>query len=56
MTIEVGYYCKECSSPAMLIDGEIVRSCTHTGTVVAELEAHVTANGGVSDTPSPSNG
>lgn len=58
MTIEAGYHCKECGSPAMLIDGKIVRSCTHTGTVVAECSAHVTANGGltVNDKPSPDNG
>lgn len=47
MTTETGYKCKECGSPVVLVDGKIVRSCYHTGTVIAECEAHVTANGGV---------
>jgi len=56
MTVEIGYYCKECNSPAIVKDGVLIRSCMHTTTVIAECEAHVTANGGVSVEPSPSNG
>ena len=49
MTIENGYQCKECGAEAVMVDGQIVRSCQHTGTVIAVLEAHVTANGTVSN-------
>lgn len=45
--IETGYECKECGSPAVMQDGVIVRSCGHTGTVVMQMEAHVTASGTV---------
>ena len=57
MQVETGYHCKECGSPVIILEGKIVRSCTHTGTVVAECEAHVTAHGGVtSAVASTSNG
>ena len=42
--IETGYQCKECGAPAMLEDGKIVRTCLHTGTVIAVMEATVTAH------------
>ena len=45
--IEHGYECKECGAPVMLMDGQIVRSCAHTGTVIATMEAHITASGTV---------
>lgn len=47
--IEHGYQCKECGSPAVMKDGVLVRSCGHTGTVIATLEAHVTGNGAVNN-------
>ena len=57
MQVETGYYCKECNSPVMIIGGEVVRSCTHSSTIIAECEAHVTAHGGVTNAViSPSNG
>lgn len=51
MAVEQGYECKECGSPVVLVDGQIVRSCKHTGTVIAVMEAHVTASGGVTNAP-----
>lgn len=45
--IETGYSCKECGAAAIIEDGVVVRACEHTGTVVAEMEATVTADGGV---------
>lgn len=39
--IETGYQCKECGAPAVLNDGVILRSCVHTGTVLATMEATV---------------
>lgn len=50
---ETGYQCKECGAEAVMVDGRIVRSCEHTGTVIAALEAHVTANGAVSNGQTP---
>lgn len=47
--IETGYSCKACNAPATLVDGAIVRTCEHTGTVIAGMSAHVTANGGVAE-------
>jgi hypothetical protein len=46
--IETGYYCKECGAPAVIEDGKIVRSCEHTGTVIADCQAVVSQDGGVS--------
>lgn len=47
--IETGYSCKECGAPATLVDGAIVRTCSHTGTVIAAMSAHVTGTGGVAE-------
>ena len=45
--IETGYYCKECNAPAFIEDGVLVRTCEHTGTVIADCEATVSQDGDV---------
>jgi hypothetical protein len=39
------YICKECSKEALDINGKIVRSCEHTGTIILELNVIVTGEG-----------
>jgi hypothetical protein len=34
------YACKECGAAARVEAGAVVRSCAHTGTVVANISAH----------------
>ena len=35
---QTGYACKECGSPARVVEGgEILRSCGHSGTVLARM-------------------
>ncbi len=61
MTIETGYQCKECGSPAVIQDGKVVRSCLHTGTVIAMMDVMVSAGnltsvGSNGQSPSPTVG
>lgn len=39
--IELGYECKQCGKPAYLRHGNLHRSCKHTGTVIAKMDAVV---------------
>ena len=39
--------CKDCGTPAAVVDGKVVRSCDHTGPVVAHLEAVARGAGGM---------
>lgn len=48
-SVDTGYQCKACGAPAIIENGQILRSCTHQTTVLALCSAVVSANGGVSD-------
>ena len=37
-----GYFCKECNMPVIIRDGEIIRACNHTGTIVLGMSAIAT--------------
>lgn len=39
LAAKTGYFCKECGRPVIYKDGLPVRSCQHTGTIVAPMEA-----------------
>lgn len=45
--IEGGYACKQCGRPAVIVDGQIVRGCNHTGTVVMAMECNMDQEGGL---------
>jgi ribosomal protein L37AE/L43A len=36
------YICKECGKPVKMIDGKLIWSCDHNGTVVATMSAVAT--------------
>jgi hypothetical protein len=40
--MEEEYICKECGKSVRLIDGEVIRSCDHKGTVTAAMSAVAT--------------
>jgi transposase-like protein len=39
LAAKTGYFCKECGKSVVYKDGMPVRSCEHTGTIVAPMEA-----------------
>ena len=44
--IETGYECKECSRPAIIDDGKVIRSCEHSDKpVIAVMTAVATGEG-----------
>jgi len=40
-----GYSCKECGSPASIEKTGLIRTCEHTGTVIATMSATVYGEG-----------
>lgn len=47
-----GYTCSTCSLPVVLLgDGKLVRSCTHTTPVHANMSAVVSQHGGLAQAP-----
>lgn len=41
------YRCRECDAPAEIVNGDIVRTCVHDGTVVADARVELRGMGGV---------
>jgi alanine racemase len=47
--VHEGYECKECGAPAHVDeDSKLVRTCAHTGTVIATMKATAYGVGGAS--------
>jgi hypothetical protein len=40
------YICKECGAEAIVTKDKTVRSCTHTGTIILDMEVVATGHGG----------
>jgi hypothetical protein len=46
------YYCKDCKGAAVVVDGEVRRSCSHSdSTIIAERTSTLYGDGGVSPGP-----
>lgn len=43
-----GYFCKECGLAVIVRNGEIIRACKHTGTIIATMSAVATGDSEVS--------
>lgn len=42
-----GYACSTCKAPALVVNEKLVRSCTHTTPVHANMSAVVSQHGGI---------
>lgn len=40
------YSCQACSAPAIVINGSVIRGCTCTAPIIANIKAHATGTGG----------
>jgi hypothetical protein len=47
------YECKACGAPASFIEGQLVRTCEHTTTVVTSMAATATGQGRVKQSDEP---